>query len=187
MRLPQPSIQQPPNTLFIVCLLMLLTLFSRLIPHVANVTAMTALCLTLPALLSTRYVILCIVATLVGSDLALALINYHACFGDWTIFSYTGFIIIAYLYVWKPTIFVPLYSLLFWLWTNFGVWYLSNIYAHSWAGLTNCYITALPFLRNAIVGDLIWFTVLYFLLSATTSSYTIGHIYVTIQRFFRSA
>jgi hypothetical protein len=46
----------------------------------------------------------------------------------------------------------------FWLWTNFGIWLTGDhgMYALSASGLAACYTNALPFLRNALVGDLAW-------------------------------
>ena len=45
-------------------------------------------------------------------------------------------------------------SLFFFLVTNFGVWVTSGMYAHTWAGLTNCYVLALPFFRNTLLSDI---------------------------------
>jgi len=46
-------------------------------------------------------------------------------------------------------------SLFFYLYTNFGVWLLWDMYPHNFAGLVQCYIMALPFLRNNLVSDFI--------------------------------
>lgn len=65
-------------------------------------------------------------------------------------------------------------SLLFYLWTNFGVWLIDGIYPHTFAGLMQSYIMGLPFLKNQIYGNLVivpvvslaailaWKTVLYY-------------------------
>lgn len=47
-------------------------------------------------------------------------------------------------------------SLFFYLYTNFGVWLLWDMYPHTFAGLVQCYIMGLPFLRNNLVSDLIF-------------------------------
>ncbi len=47
-------------------------------------------------------------------------------------------------------------SVFFYLYTNFGVWLLWNMYPHTISGLTQCYIMALPFLKNSIVSNLIF-------------------------------
>lgn len=46
-------------------------------------------------------------------------------------------------------------NLFFFLLTNFGVWHLSGLYAHTGAGLLQSYIAALPFLRMQMLGTLL--------------------------------
>ena len=52
-------------------------------------------------------------------------------------------------------------SLAFFFVTNFATWMFGNMYAHTWAGLVNCYVQALPFLRFTLTGDLVFATVLF--------------------------
>lgn len=52
-------------------------------------------------------------------------------------------------------------SLFFFAATNLAVWLFSGMYAHTLAGLTHCYAAALPFLRNALVGDVFWSATLF--------------------------
>lgn len=47
-------------------------------------------------------------------------------------------------------------SLLFFLATNAAVWHVGFWYARSWQGLAECYAAGLPFLANALAGDLIF-------------------------------
>jgi hypothetical protein len=47
-------------------------------------------------------------------------------------------------------------SLQFFLITNFAVWYGSQFYAHSIAGLMDCYSAAIPFWGRTLAGDLIF-------------------------------
>jgi hypothetical protein len=44
-------------------------------------------------------------------------------------------------------------ALLFYLITNFGVWTRGTLYPMTWEGLVACYVAAIPFLRNAILGN----------------------------------
>ncbi|HKT96923.1 MAG TPA: DUF6580 family putative transport protein, partial [Paraburkholderia sp.] len=46
-------------------------------------------------------------------------------------------------------------GLVFFVVSNFGVW-LGTLYPHSASGLADCYVAALPFYRNQIVGDLVF-------------------------------
>jgi hypothetical protein len=45
-------------------------------------------------------------------------------------------------------------SLQFFLITNFGCWLVG--YPKTWEGLTQCYVLALPFYRNQVLGDLLY-------------------------------
>lgn len=44
-------------------------------------------------------------------------------------------------------------ALQFFLITNFGIWALENFYPRSLAGLTTCFIAAIPYFGNTLAGD----------------------------------
>jgi len=44
-------------------------------------------------------------------------------------------------------------ALLFYLITNFGVWTRGTLYPMTWEGLVTCYVAAIPYLRNAVLGN----------------------------------
>ncbi|MSP53081.1 MAG: hypothetical protein EXR81_02365 [Gammaproteobacteria bacterium] len=52
-------------------------------------------------------------------------------------------------------------TLAYWLWTNFGTWLMSNMYSHDAAGFLDCYLAALPFLRNALIANIIYILIFY--------------------------
>jgi hypothetical protein len=52
-------------------------------------------------------------------------------------------------------------SLQFYAITNFAVWLLGNHSPHTGMGLAACYVVALPFLRNMVLGDLLYSTALF--------------------------
>ena len=52
-------------------------------------------------------------------------------------------------------------SLTFFAATNFAVWAFSGIYSLDMAGLLQCYVAALPFLKYTLAGDLFWAAVLF--------------------------
>ena len=60
-------------------------------------------------------------------------------------------------------------SLFFYLVTNFGVWAASGMYAHTWAGLGNCYLLALPFFRNTLLSDMFYTSALFCAYTFATS------------------
>lgn len=57
-------------------------------------------------------------------------------------------------------------SLSFFVITNFFVWYGSTMYPPTAAGLWACYVAALPFLRNTVLGDLVFTSAMFGLVFA---------------------
>jgi len=47
-------------------------------------------------------------------------------------------------------------SAFFYLYTNFGWWLMSGMYEYNLSGLIKCYLMAIPFFRNNLVGNLIF-------------------------------
>ena len=46
-------------------------------------------------------------------------------------------------------------STFFFIWTNFGTWLTWNMYPHTWSGLVQCYVMAIPFFKANLLGNLI--------------------------------
>jgi hypothetical protein len=155
--------------LAVAAICLLIGTLGRVMPHVANVTPMTSLSLFAGSKLSRGIAVVTLLVTLVISDALLALIYGYPLFSSWTFFVYSGFALIA---LWGK-FFMPRFTwqmfplrigaatLFFWLWTNGGVWLTTAVYAKNFAGLFACYVVALPFLRNALVGDFIWGTIIF--------------------------
>jgi hypothetical protein len=52
-------------------------------------------------------------------------------------------------------------SCVFFLITNFGVWADGALYPRTVEGLATCYAAAVPFFRNAVLGDVAYATILF--------------------------
>jgi hypothetical protein len=52
-------------------------------------------------------------------------------------------------------------SILFFLVTNFGVWWFFNMYPKNAHGLLACYLAAIPYFRGTLCGDLIGSAILF--------------------------
>ena len=52
-------------------------------------------------------------------------------------------------------------SALFFLVTNFGTWATGELYPPTLAGLTACYVAAIPFFQNTLAGDLFFSALLF--------------------------
>lgn len=84
-------------------------------------------------------------------------------------FVYFCFVINILLGVWiskKPTVLrilgtTILASTIFFIVTNFGVWLVGGLYPASVQGLALCYINAIPFARNTLLGDLVFVGALF--------------------------
>lgn len=155
---------------FTAFLWIVLGILGRLIPHPPNMAPMTSIALFGGSQLSRSRAFAVTTLTMIASDMLLALAEGHPVFGTWSLFTYSGFALIVVAGMWlrtNPTAGRTLSlllgsSLFFWLWTNFGVWLMGDAsYPHNASGLVSCYVAAIPFLGNALVGDLAWGLVLF--------------------------
>lgn len=138
------------KSLFVVSLIFF-AILSRFLPHPPNFTPIAAIALLSTKGFTNRWVAFLIpIVSLFISDLFLGL---HTTIP----FVYGSFILIALLgrYVKKINILtVLLSSSIFFLVTNLGVWLLH--YPLSVEGIFQCYILALPFFLNTVIGDLVY-------------------------------
>ncbi len=45
-------------------------------------------------------------------------------------------------------------ALLHWIISDFGVWMVGHLYPHTFQGLVTCYVFAIPYLTNMIIGNI---------------------------------
>ncbi|GAA4413802.1 hypothetical protein GCM10023187_42520 [Nibrella viscosa] len=149
--------------LITLCVLVLLTALTRLLPHPPNFAPVAALALFGAALFERKVIgLLAPFAAMLLSD---ALIGFHGLMA----YVYGSFALSWLLGLWirkNPTVPVIgaaslLSSVLFFLITNFGVWYGSAYYPQNGAGLLACYVAALPFFQYSVLGDLVYTAVLF--------------------------
>ena len=144
--------------IFFVSILVL----SRLIPHPPNFTPLIAGVVFLPFLINDRKIIVFLPAIiLLISDLILGFHNHML----WT---YGSFILISLLTIriFKENLQrLLLTSFLapsvFFVVSNFGVWFSSGIYSKDIIGLFECYILALPFYSSSLLSTLLFATAFY--------------------------
>lgn len=151
---------------FTAFLWIVLGILGRLIPHPPNMAPMTSIALFGGSQLSRTRAFAMTTLTMIVSDVLLAWAEGHPVFGLWSLFTYSGLALIVLAGMFLRTIptagrtlgVLVGSSLFFWLWTNFGVWLVGegSPYAHTIDGLVSCYVAAIPFLGNALVGDLAW-------------------------------
>jgi len=140
-----------------------MAVLSRLVPHPPNFTPMTAIAIFSGAFLYPK--ILGFLLPLLIMGISDFFIGFHTTM--W--FTYSAYLFIALgshfflirAFNWFRLFGVALSSsLFFFIWTNFGVWLLGDLYPLNWSGLLMCYEAALPFFRNELVATLIYTTAL---------------------------
>ena len=142
--------------------LIALVIVMRLMPHASNVTPLYAVALFAAAVFPKRWAVAVPMAAMIISDLVIGLHSSIA-------FTWSGMLVFALLgfgLAGRPSAMrvagsAILGSLIFFFWTNLGVWLVTPLYAHTPAGLAHCYTAALPFLRNSLLGNIAFSGVLF--------------------------
>jgi hypothetical protein len=136
-------------------------LILRLMPHPWNVSPVTALALFAGLHLRTRNGILLLLGVLFLSDLFL---GWHATMP----FTWSSFLLILWLGKGlKPGFSHHIFlrslagSSIFFVVTNLGVFLMQSLYPKTITGFWQCYIMALPFYRNMLLGDLVYVFALF--------------------------
>lgn len=150
--------------LLAILAIILCAALARLLPHPPNVTPLAAMALFGGALLADRRLAFVVpFAALFLSDL---LLGFHATMP----FVYAGFALTVLIgrgfigerggmtRIGAATVAA---TLLFYAVTNFGVWATQTLYPPTAEGLMASYIAGLPFLRNALLGDLFFAAVIF--------------------------
>jgi len=82
-------------------------------------------------------------------------------FSSITFFVYFAFVVVSFIGTQSKKqnfLAILMSSISFFIITNFGVWLLG--FPKTWNGLADCYTLALPFFRNALLGDFFYSGVL---------------------------
>jgi hypothetical protein len=117
-----------------------------------------------------KWALLIPVIALFVSDVILAYLNNFAVLHDTIFFTYGAVLLVILLgrylnsenlNISKTALFSVVSSFLFFVITNTGVWMFSHMFTYDVAGLTKCYIVAIPFLQRSIFGDLFFTGVLF--------------------------
>jgi hypothetical protein len=162
----------------IIVIMIILAAFSRLLPHPFNFTAVTAIGLFGAAYFRNEkhFAFIIPISAMILSDIWLEFINgfgFHS--GTWLVYSTFALVIAFGLFILKKVNLLSIVlaslggSLIFFLITNFALFYPASTvnnpalgqYTHDFSGIVASYTAGLPFLKNAIVGDLFFSGLLF--------------------------
>jgi hypothetical protein len=146
----------------IACMLIMLAIVSRLLPHPANFAPVMAVAIFGGAVLPRHLALWVPLIAIAVSDMIIGF--YPIMLIVWSCYLVVAFVSNKLLT--RPTFVKGAAvtigaSVFFFLITNFAVWLLDNMYVHSFSGLAQCYLLALPFFHNSFLSDLLYTTSLF--------------------------
>lgn len=135
---------------------------SRLLPHPPNFAPIGALALFGGAQFADKRVAFLVpLAAMLLSDLVLGFYAHMGwVYGSFALITCLGLWLRSHRRAWPIAGASLLASSLFFLITNFGVW-MNGTTASGLAGLTACYVAAIPFFGNTLLGDGFYALVLF--------------------------
>ena len=150
------------NKLIIPLIIVLLAL-TRLIPHPPNFTPIIAMGLFGGAYIQNRSLAVLIpIGAMFLSDLFLGLHGtVYWVYGSLLLIAMMGMMLINKVNIRNCTSAALSGSFLFFIITNFGVWFTSGYYPKNIDGILTCYTLALPFLANSMAGSLFYSAVMF--------------------------
>ena len=143
-------------------ILIILGILLRFLPHMPNVSPLAAIALFGAFYLPNKRLALIVpLALMIISDMFLGL---H----DIIVFTWGSTILISIvgLALKKSKKITAIFagsligSIIFFVVTNFGVWY-SGWYPATWAGLSTCFIAGIPFFRNFLASTLVYSSIFF--------------------------
>ncbi len=129
------------------------------LPNIETITSVTILA---GALLGGGWGMVVGIATVAGSDMLIG--NTNILYYTWSAWLLVGLFGLMTRYsqnaklgkqILKFTGAGLVSNLLFFAWTNFGVWHIGGLYPHTASGLMESYVMGLPFLRNQLLSTLV--------------------------------
>ena len=146
------------NSIYLALGLVALLTLSRLIPHPPNFTPILGMAVFSGAIISKRFIAYLVpLAAMLLSDLYL---GFHASmpiiYFSLAVCVLIGTFIEARVSILNSFLSISLGVLVFFLITNFMVWYGSGMYEYSISGLVTCYFMGLPFVQNTFISSILY-------------------------------
>jgi len=144
-------------------ILIIIGVASRLLPHPPNFAPLMALGLFAGAYLNKKTAYLVPIAAMLIADYFIGfydfriMLSVYLCFG---IGSFLGVLLKDNKTVSKLAVSTIVASVIFFIVTNFTLWYYGGFYDQTADGLILCYTMAIPFFANSLLGNAVY--VLFF-------------------------
>jgi hypothetical protein len=158
----------------VVSSIIILAVLLRMMPHWPNFTPLAAMALFAGTYMKRReFAFIVPIAAMFISDLFLGLHQTMiAVYASFAIIVLLGFYLRRNVKVHNVILASLASSVIFYLITNFAVWAAGTVgYPFTFSGLMQSYIAAIPFFRNALLGDLFYNAVFF------------GSFYFAAQRY----
>ena len=131
----------------------------RLLPHAPNFAPIAAIALFGGVYLSRKTALILPIAVMMISDIFIGSYGIKL-----MVFVYVSFLICVLLGFWLKkhkkwqTVLGSsiLSGIIFFILTNFAVWIFTPWYAKTISGIVQCYVMALPFFRNTLLGNIFY-------------------------------
>ena len=138
--------------------MIILLALARLIPHPPNFTPILGMAVFSGAIISKRFFAYLVpLLAMLLSDLYL---GFHAgmpiVYFSLAVCVLIGTFIESRVSIINSLLSISLGVLVFFLITNFMVWYGSGMYEYSISGLITCYFMALPFVQNTFISSILY-------------------------------
>jgi hypothetical protein len=151
-----------PRAMFLVAMI-LGAAAMRLLPHPSNFTPIGALALFAGAHFDDkRFAFIVPLAAMFFSDI---LIGFHGqmpvVYGAFAVIVAMGFLLKGKKTALNVTGTSLIAATFFFVVSNFGVWAFDGLYPMTMAGLITCYIAAIPFFQNWLLGTIFYAAVLF--------------------------
>lgn len=143
----------------------------RLMPHPDNFAPIAAVAVFGGALLPRKFAVWVPLSAVILTDI---IIGFHdvmpVTWGTYAFIAYASSRWLRQPSVRRGVGFAALGSILFFLTSNFAVWVVSGMYAHTLAGLADCFWMAVPFFRNTLASDVLYTAGLFWVYGLVTHS-----------------
>lgn len=152
------------KNIVILAILFLFGFIYRLVDYPSNFTPLAAISLFAGFYFKKAWIAFLPVTILFFSDIFIGFYDWKimaAVYGSFIFIGLMGMLIKKRNFMAKIALSSIAGSFLFFLITNFAVWYFSDWYSRDMQGLSQCFYLAIPFFRNTFLGDLFFSGIIF--------------------------